>query len=253
MLYPRQLLTAQVYRDLARGIFDLVYPPICLLCRQPLPIGDADFCPACASALTVDRQSACPRCAATIGPFADVSNGCAACRDEQYHFDAAIRLGVYQHEEVRDAVLRIKQAAGETLAYALGRLWGRARREFLQKLSVQFIVPVPLHWWRRIERGYNQSTVLAEGLARELKLPCRPGWLRRVRHTPKQTGQTPARRRENVRNAFRAGKCAAMRGAAVLLVDDVLTTGTTCSEAAKALRKAGASRICVAALARSTS
>ena len=242
---------AKVCRDLGRGMLDLVYPPICLLCDQALPIDQVDFCPACTKALTSDSRSACPRCAATIGPYTNTTNGCPACCDEKYQFGAALCLGVYENPNVRAAVLRIKSAAGETLAYALGRAWGREQRDRLRSMNVQFIVPVPLHWWRRWRRGYDQAAALAEGLARELKLPCRPGWLRRARHTPKQTEQTPTQRRENVRNAFSAVSCAELRGASVLVVDDVLTTGTTCSEAAKALHRAGAGRVCVAALARS--
>jgi predicted amidophosphoribosyltransferase len=83
-----------------------------------------------------------------------------------------------------------------------------------------------------------------------LRLPCRPRWLRRIRHTPKQTEQTPAARRENVKGAFRAARGGALAGQAVLLVDDVMTTGSTVSEAARALRDAGARQVVVAVLAR---
>jgi predicted amidophosphoribosyltransferase len=82
-------------------------------------------------------------------------------------------------------------------------------------------------------------------------LPCRPRWLRRIRNTPQQMRQTPADRRDNVRGAFRARARPALRGQTVLLVDDVLTTGSTCSEAARALREAGAARVVVAVLAHS--
>jgi predicted amidophosphoribosyltransferase len=93
------------------------------------------------------------------------------------------------------------------------------------------------------------SCALARALAARLSLPCHPRWLRRIRNTPKQTAQTPTGRRENVRGAFRAPRRARLRGKAVLLVDDVLTTGSTCSEAARALREAGAARVVVAVLA----
>jgi predicted amidophosphoribosyltransferase len=102
---------------------------------------------------------------------------------------------------------------------------------------------------RRLRRGYNQSEILARPLAGRLRLPCRPGWLRRGRRTPQQTLQPPAGRRENVRGAFRARAGAGLRGRTVLLVDDVLTTGSTAHEAARALRQAGAARVVVAVLA----
>jgi predicted amidophosphoribosyltransferase len=108
----------------------------------------------------------------------------------------------------------------------------------------------PLHWWRHWQRGHNQSEALARALARRLGVPCRPRWLRRVRHTPRQTQQPPSARADNVRGAFRARRGAPLAGTTVLLVDDVLTTGSTASEAARALRAAGAGRVVVAVLGR---
>jgi predicted amidophosphoribosyltransferase len=105
------------------------------------------------------------------------------------------------------------------------------------------------HWRRRWGRGYNQSETLARTWSVRLERPCRPGWLRRTRHTAPQTQQTPAGRWENVRGAFGARRHAGLRGRSILLVDDVLTTGSTCSEAARALRDAGAASVFVAVLA----
>jgi predicted amidophosphoribosyltransferase len=107
-----------------------------------------------------------------------------------------------------------------------------------------------LHWLRRWRRGYNQSAALARGIATRLGLPCHPSWLRRIRNTPQQTHQTPAGRKANVRGAFRTRPGAPVRGRTILLVDDVMTTGVTASEAARALRAGGASRVVVAVLAR---
>jgi ComF family protein len=129
-------------------------------------------------------------------------------------------------------------------------LWiGRDKQRF-QALAADVVVSVPLHWWRRWRRGYNQSAALARGIARHLQIPCFPSWLRRLRNTPDQTLQTPAGRRENVRGAFGARSRAHLKGRTVLLVDDVMTTGATANEAARALRAAGAARVVVAALAR---
>jgi ComF family protein len=148
-------------------------------------------------------------------------------------------------------VLRLKHSRGETLAELLGELWAESAHSRLKEISADVIIPVPLHWWRRFRRGYNQSEALAHRLAARIRLPCRPGWLRRIRHTPQQTSQAPRERRENIHGAFRARSWARLRGQAVLLVDDVLTTGSTCNEAARALRAAGAARAVVAVLARS--
>jgi predicted amidophosphoribosyltransferase len=90
---------------------------------------------------------------------------------------------------------------------------------------------------------------MAEAIAARLRLPCRPRWLRRLQHTPFQTRQSPTARRANVHGVFHAPPREGLRGKCVLLVDDVLTTGSTASEAARALRSAGASRVVVAVLA----
>jgi ComF family protein len=237
--------------ELSRGLLHLLYPGACVVCRAPLPPGGPPFCPACRTALTTDPFPACPRCAATVGPFVQAADGCTDCRDSRFRFDRALRLGVYEGA-LREVVLRMKHAAGEGLAERVGELWAEHAGDRLRQAGADVVVPVPLHWWRRLRRGYNQSEALARRLAAGLGLPCQASWLRRVRNTPHQTGRSAADRRTNVRGAFRARPGAPLRGQSVLLVDDVLTTGSTASEAAGALRAAGASGVTVAVLAHST-
>lgn len=236
-------------RELARGLQQLLYPGCCHVCGSPLAPNVDFFCPPCRANLLHDEQSSCHRCAGIVGPFVATVDGCVRCRAESFAFDAVLRLGPYDGV-LRTAVLHLKRQAGEGLAELLGALWAERDEAKFTALRLDAIVPVPLHWWRRWRRGYNQSEAIARALGQRLRLPCMPSWLRRVRNTPSQTAQTFAGRRENVRNAFRARGRARLRGCSVLLVDDVLTTGATASEAAQALRKAGAARVTVAALAR---
>jgi ComF family protein len=191
----------------------------------------------------------CPRCAATVGPYANLSDGCLRCRSQRFHFAGATRLGRYDGL-LREVILRMKHYEGEGLAENLAHLWADHAGARLRACGTSLIVPVPLHWWRRLARGYNQSEALAQVLSERLGLPCRTGWLRRVRPTPLQTALTPAQRRENVRGAFYARPRAEIRGQTVLLVDDVMTTGSTCDDAARALRAAGAAHVFAAVLAR---
>jgi ComF family protein len=148
-------------------------------------------------------------------------------------------------------ILHLKHSSGEELAELLGDLWAEHAEARLRNLGIEIVIPVPLHWWRHWLRGYNQSEALANALACKLRLPCRPNWLRRIRNTPQQTRQTPSGRLENIKGAFRTSAGAALKGKTILLVDDVLTTGSTCSEAARVLRMAGAARVVVAVLAHS--
>jgi ComF family protein len=113
---------------------------------------------------------------------------------------------------------------------------------------VTAVVPVPLARARERARGYNQAALLAERIADGLRVPLRPRWLARVRDTPAQSDLTAAERRANVRRAFAASP--AVRGAHVVVVDDVLTTGATVSECARALRAAGAAAVGVLTVAR---
>lgn len=243
-------LPMSLLRQTLGGILHIFYPATCGLCGQLLAQHESHFCSNCHYRLTNDEAAACPRCAATVGPFANVADGCSSCRKKHLKFDAAFRLGNYDGL-LRDVILRMKYRAGEELAEALAQLWAEELAPRVSGLGADAVVPVPLHWRRRFARGYNQSEILGQALARQLHLPCQLRWLRRIRHTPQQTQQTHASRWENMRGAFGAQPAAALRGATCLLVDDVLTTGSTCSDAARALRKAGANRVEVAIVARS--
>jgi ComF family protein len=248
----KERLTAAVQsagRQLAQGLLQLVYPSSCFVCGQWLPAEQAHFCTNCRSALTTDPLPCCPRCAGTVGPHVPLEGGCTACRGQSFPFECVVRLGPYD-DLLRQAILRLKYAPDEGLTEVLGELWASHREDRLRDLKADAIVPVPLHWRRRWRRGFNQSEVLAQALAHRLHIPCQPGWLRRIRHTPPQTGQSNTARRENMRNAFAASRWAELRGKSILLVDDVLTTGSTASDAARALRAAGAARVVVAVLAR---
>lgn len=236
----------RAYRTLASGVADLVWPRHCWLCESDTGVSLCDFC---RTELTSDACPTCLRCSGTVGPYADLTGGCPLCRGSRFHFDRAVRLGPYDGR-LREAVLRLKHDSGEPLAEELGGLLATVRKESLTAFRSDAVVPVPLHWWRRLARGYNQSETVARTLADGLGLPCRPTWLVRTRPTPTQRAQSAAARWENVRGAFRVRRGAAVRDARVLLVDDVLTTGATADAAATALRQAGAAQVVVAVLAR---
>src|SRR5436309_2740232 len=205
-------------RTLARGLLHLLYPGACLVCDAPLDPDADDFCPACRAALAADPHPTCRRCASTLGPNLPPADDCTRCRGESFHFERVLRLGPYEGLR-RDAILRLKHARYDGLAEAVGGLWAAQTLDRLRDVKASAVVPVPLHWRRRWQRGYNQCDVLAAALAAALGLPCRR-WLRRVRDTPRQTDLSPTGRRDNVRGAFTA--TAPLRGQTVALVDDVL-------------------------------
>lgn len=239
------------WKTLIAGLIDLIYPPVCLICETPLSESDQneDFCAECRSALSADSFEHCPRCAATIGLHTDTTRGCLRCREEHFRFDGACRLGRYEGL-LRQTILTLKYPGREAVAETLGRFWARQRQTQFQELTCDVVVPVPLHWLRRWTRGYNQAEAIAYGLARQLKLPCHPWVLWRQKATPFQYQQTRTGRREHMRGAFIARVPRRLRGSRVLLVDDVMTTGSTCNEAARALKAEGVREVFVAVLAR---
>jgi ComF family protein len=236
-------------RDLGHGLLQIFYPNVCWLCRQLIAPRQRAFCPGCQDAVFADPRPSCPCCAATVGPFTAVDAGCPACRDEHFAFRRALRLGPYDGR-LRDLILLLKDAHHEGLGELVAAEWAARAAERLDGLGIDCVVPVPLHWWRRWQRGYNQSDAPAAALARVLRVPCHLYGLRRLRATEKQANLSVTARRANVHGAFAARRTVDLRGRTVLLVDDVMTTGATAHEAARALRQGGAAHVVVAVLAR---
>lgn len=238
------------FGDLWGGLVDLLYPPSCAYCQTPLPaLTRQRFCPACTGQLQSLRSEQCFCCSAPTGLRAATYEGCPHCRKESFAFTQALSWGGYQGI-LRQIILRLKQSTGETLAHQMSREWAEQCHDPLAELKIDTVVPVPLHWSRRLWRGYNQAAALANGIARNLGKPCRSGWLWRHQQTPRQVTLTSQERRRHLRQAFRARLPAGLQGKTLLLVDDVMTTGSTADACARTLLGAGAGRVHVAVLAR---
>ena len=177
-------------------------------------------------------------------------DGCPFCRETTLRFDAVIPLGSYHAGSARghiaDETARPRRAIGGHRASA-----GCAAASGVAAVAADVIVPIPMFWRRRLRRGKNCPELLAGTVwpnrwasQRHRRV------LVRLRNTSPQSGLPPSRRFENVRGAFRVRRPEAVRDARVLLVDDVLTTGATCSEAAKILKQSGAAMVAVAVVAR---
>jgi ComF family protein len=236
-------------RELTRGFRELAFPSICASCTIALTGKQDDFCSACAVALAHDPDTTCPRCCSSVGQFADGAEGCTDCRHERYYFERAFRLGRYDGH-LRDLILRMKQPRGDVLAEIMGRFWAAHAEARFRDVKADLVIPAPLHWRRRLfHRGFNQSEALSEAIAGRIGLPHRTRWLRRVRAARSQVSLDGAERRLNLVGAYRASRSADLKGKTVLLIDDVLTTGATVSEASRALMEAGAARVVVAVLA----
>ena len=173
---------------------------------------------------------------------------CPWCRG-LLQFDHVIALGEYDGE-LRRAVLRIKRLSGEGLSLALGQFLAQASPGGLGRTPARPDWPIPMHWFWRLTRGTNNPELLAGWIASQLRKPLARRLLVRRRNTRRQNDLPPSRRIHNVRQAFALRSGYDLRGKHVLLIDDVLTTGATCSTAAALLKQAGARVVSVAVLAR---
>jgi ComF family protein len=228
---------ASTIRLLASGFTQLIYPTTCWSCGALTPSEPGPVCSVCLPLLTKDPFSTCPRCSSTVGPHVVLDQGCNFCQAESFAFDGAFRMAPYEGA-LRDVILRMKNWSGEELAQVMAGLWSRQMTPRLAGIAPDLVAPIPLHWMRRWRRGFNSSEILALGLATQLRIPCHARLLRRTRRTPRQTVQPSATaRKENVKDAFVARDPSLVRDKTILLVDDVLTTGATLHEAARALRR----------------
>ena len=166
----------------------------------------------------------CGRCGAVLPDGVEPSDRCPAVKGFPLRFDAVYPLGRYDGP-LRDVVLRTKRISGEAVSLAVGRLLAERSRDEIVAFRPQAVVPIPMHWARRLLRGTNNPDLLAECLGRRLGIPV-VRTLARRRYTSPQKDLLPRERFRNVRGAFALRRWRRRRwnGARVLLVDDILTT-----------------------------
>lgn len=232
-----------------RGLFDLILPPRCLGCGATVE-SQGRLCAGCWRALTFLAPPQCRLCGYPLPHASPEAPLCGSCAIEPPAYDRA-RAALRYDEGVRSLIIAFKHADRTDTAPAFGRWLANAGSELLG--DAPLLVPVPLHRWRLLRRGYNQAAVLARALARETGLAMVPDLLQRRRATRSQQGLSGQARLANVTaGAFRAHPWHAHRvvGRRVVLIDDVLTTGATVNACARVLRRAGAAGVDVLTLAR---
>ena len=235
-------------REAWRSALGLLYPPTCIACQAATGEPHA-LCAACWGGIRFIERPFCER----LGTPFSVDLGQpllspAAIADPPV-FERARAVAEYEGTASL-LVHRMKYNDRLELARALGTMMVRAGAELLQEADV--IVPVSLHRWRLWWRRFNQAMALAGAVSAESGVACDPFLLARVKRTRRQVGLTKAQRQENLQGAFRVPQDAkaGLRGKRVLLVDDVLTTGSTANAASRALLRGGAASVDVLAFAR---
>lgn len=239
--------------DLLQSGLQFFYPAVCLCCQAAEPVSAHDsFCAECKQHLSSKGMPRCQICSAQVGPHLDTSHGCVHCRGESFQFHSVTSLGDYANL-LREMVLRVKYQHDQALATALVEQAIGEESDRLQSMRIDVVIPIPHHWSDRLLSRTDPLQLISARLGAFLKVPVARHILIKRRRTPKQQSMTSVtERRQNLRGAFAVPRGTDLTGLHVVLVDDVLTTGTTCHRASRELKKAGASRIDVFTIARNS-
>ncbi|MDO5553660.1 MAG: phosphoribosyltransferase family protein [Planctomycetia bacterium] len=245
---------------------DLLYPPRCLACNKALDHKEYRhdyngrhaimFCRACRQKIAAPRKKICLYCGGSLFTQGERPERCISCEQTTFPFRRVIALGPYC-EPLRSLLLQAKHRTGGEIPWSLARLTTLLRRDDFANLEIDLVVPVPMHFLRRLLRGINSPEVMAAWYAKSLGVPCRSNLLQRHRATRRQSSLPGPKRRTNVAGAFALRPRSRflrrpldIAGKRILLVDDIFTTGATCTEIAKLLLSAGAKEITVVTIAR---
>lgn len=232
-----------------RALLDLLYPRACAHCGRPDPDAGRYLCWDCMARVDFVQPPFCELCGDPVGGRVGHAYRCALCSARAVHFDAA--RSVARYDGVVGALIRdLKYRGAFWLAPDLADWLAAGVRAHFDSVPFDAIAAVPLHASKQRARGYNQSALLAARLGKRLGLPLAHRCLRRIRADCSQTHLTVSERAANVAGAFDTRWNRWLEGRRILLVDDVMTTGATVNDCARALKAGGASTVRVITLAR---
>lgn len=239
------------------SLFSILFPSDCRICLAPLTnIACLPVCEPCLARMVPLEGPLCQICGEKLfHPNAETEDTpmCPICRRVGAHFRRAAAYGAYEGA-LRDLIHLFKYNGVSPAGKVLGGLLSQTVATMALPDSV-IVVPVPLWSGKRNARGFNQAETIARAFISfqsSSSIQLDTSILVRTRETASQTGLTRHQRRANVRGAFAVVKAEKVKGRSILVVDDVMTTGTTAGECARVLRRAGAKEVFVATVARAT-
>ena len=240
-----------VLKTFWNGLCDLVYPPLCILCKKYLFTADRTIvlCPGCEAQIKQNLPPFCPKCSRhSIEEYAS-GRLCRQCRSTQPHFDSAVGVCLY-NPAMRKLIHLFKYGNKLALRHPFSKIIRSFTDSYTKDMrQYDVVTAVPLHPARLRERGYNQSDILAQTIAETFQLPFCEGNLLRSKHTQFQARLTQKDRWTNIQGAFKIKNPERFHEKSVLVVDDLLTTGATLSEIARVIKETGAHKVDVLTVA----
>ncbi len=219
----------------------VLFPEVCYFCGSLNDTEGSVVCSNCRSSVRSVVKPFCEICGLPLAKLNHFSDDlfCGSCMSNAPAYDRA-RYGVYYENAVRSAITRFKFHASLFNVRPIAEFLIDAFNRHYADESIDVILPIPIHRKRLIERGFNQVITLSKKLSNSTGIPIERTSLIKRKHTKPQVGLPRSKRILNLKNAFEVSKPEKISGKRVLIIDDVSTTGATVSEAAKAVRKAGA-------------
>jgi ComF family protein len=243
---------AQIFQPLVDSLASIFFPATCTLCRNVVEtVSSGVVCQGCWQTVRAFEGVVCAQCGYGF-PSRSIESTrplCGGCRRGLFIFDFARAYSPFE-DPLKEIIHQFKYRSHRSLGRPLSELLFSVYRFHEQDCFSDLIVPVPLHKSRERTRGFNQACELSKPLGKMAHIPVSTGLLLRVKPTRVQAGLSRRERRINVAGAFELSQTKAIEDKALLLVDDVFTTGATLNECAKILRRNGARRVNVLTLAR---
>lgn len=239
------------WRLSSRSLLDFLFPPECPLCHDhPRDDGELNgLCCGCRESLVPRPLTLCRGCGAPLGPHLRPTSQCVHCHRDKFAFTRVWSLGQFEGN-LRLAVLKAKAKQGELLTAALAGLLIELFRDEVTAESPDIVIGVPHHWTQRLRNKHHASETAAARIAALIDRPLASGIVIKQRRTRRQAALVPTDRRRNLVDAFRLRNGQRIKGKRILLVDDVLTSGTTAHRIASMLMRQGGAkdvRVCVLA------
>ncbi len=240
-------------QGLFKGLKDLIYPNSCLICKNIIPAVEKRqlICSGCWERIEKNPPPFCSGCGRHLDEQAIKNNACPGCAKSaaNFYFDRAFSPCAYTGS-IKKLIHEFKYSGRDYLGkYLAEPLCGFIRDYQLPIEYLDYIIPVPLHPSRKREREFNQAQLLGEEIGREFGIKVSSDALVRVKATKTQTELAFQERWQNLEGSFSVIKPDLIKGSNLLLIDDVLTTGATASQAAKCLKDSGAKKVILLTLA----